>query len=67
TALRIRVDFSGEAEARGWLSERRIPVEEASYAADGVVLTVGWPSDIDVDLSPLASRLRGNLEILADD
>ncbi|MDR5900756.1 IMPACT family protein [Halomonas icarae] len=67
TSLRLRVDFSGEAEARGWLSERRTPVEEADYAADGVWLTVGWPSDVEVDLSPLASRLRGNLEILADD
>lgn len=65
--LRLRVDFSGEAEARGWLGERRVPVEEVEYVADGVWLTVGWPSDIEVDLSPLSSRLRGNLEILADD
>ncbi|WP_027960275.1 IMPACT family protein [Halomonas halodenitrificans] len=67
TSLRLRVDFSGEAQARGWLDEREVPVEAADYTADGVWLTVGWPSDIEVDLSPLASRLRGNLELLADD
>ncbi|MDY7117687.1 YigZ family protein [Halomonas sp. SSL-5] len=64
TPLRLRVDFSGEAEARAWLGERHVPVQEADYAADGVRLTVGWPSDVEVDLSALASRLRGNLELL---
>lgn len=60
-ALRLRVDFAGEAEARAWLASRDIPVEEADYGAEGVRLTVGWPSDAEVDLAPLASRLRGRL------
>jgi len=62
--LHLRLDFSGEAEARAWLAERDVPVEAADYAADGVRLTIGWPSDVEVDLSALASRLRGNLELL---
>ncbi len=62
--LRLRLDFAGEAEARAWLAERGIPVEAADYDARGVRLTVGWPRDLAVDLSPLASRLRGHLELL---
>lgn len=62
--LRLRLDFAGEAEARAWLAEREIPVEAADYDARGVRLTVGWPRDLAVDLSPLASRLRGHLELL---
>lgn len=62
--LQLRVDFAGEAEARAWLAEREIPVEAADYDAQGVRLTVGWPRDVEVELSPLASRLRGHLELL---
>ncbi len=62
--LRLRLDFAGEAEARAWLAEREIPVEAADYDARGVRLTVGWPRDLAVDLSPLASRLRGHLELV---
>ncbi|MGM0912964.1 MAG: IMPACT family protein [Pseudomonadota bacterium] len=62
--LHFRVDFSGEAEARAWLAERDIPVEAADYDAEGVRLTIGWPRDLAVDLSPLASRLRGHLELI---
>ncbi len=62
--LRLRLDFAGEAEARAWLAEREIPVKAADYDARGVRLTVGWPRDLAVDLSPLASRLRGHLELL---
>ncbi|AXY42031.1 YigZ family protein [Halomonas sp. JS92-SW72] len=64
TPRRLQVAFAGEAEARGWLASREIPVEAADYAADGVVLTVGWPSDTPIDLSELESRLRGRLALL---
>ncbi|MCE0732611.1 YigZ family protein [Halomonas sp. G15] len=64
TSLRLRIDFAGEAEARAWLAEREIPVEAADYDAQGVRLTIGWPRDVEVELSPLASRLRGHLELL---
>ncbi|QTF92289.1 YigZ family protein [Halomonas sp. BM-2019] len=59
--LRLRVEFAGEAEARAWLAAHEIPVEAADYAAEGVILSVGWPSDRPVDLDELASRLRGRL------
>ncbi|MCG6658408.1 IMPACT family protein [Halomonas campisalis] len=64
TALRLRVDFAGEAEARAWLDGQAVPVEAAEYGADGVVLTAGWPRDIPVDLGPLEARLRGRVERL---
>lgn len=64
TPLRLRLDFAGEAEARTWLAEHEIPVEAADYDARGVRLTIGWPRDLAVDLSPLTSRLRGHLELL---
>ncbi|MDI4637215.1 MULTISPECIES: IMPACT family protein [Halomonadaceae] len=66
TPLRMKLGFAGEAEARSWLYEQGIPVEQADYGADGVVLTVGWPSDRDADLSALDSRLKGRLEHLTD-
>ncbi|MFQ3786547.1 IMPACT family protein [Halomonas sp. A29] len=64
TALRLKVDFAGEAEARAWLESHDVPVDAADYASDGVALTVGWPSDADVDLTPLEARLRGRLTLL---
>ncbi len=66
TPLRLRVDFAGEAEARAWLAEQEVPVEQADYGADGVRLTVGWPSDVPADLSALETRLRGRLVLLGD-
>ncbi|TLF47632.1 DUF1949 domain-containing protein [Halomonas urmiana] len=65
--LRLKVDFAGEAEARAWLAERDVPVEQADYGAEGVELTVGWPSDTPADLSALETRLRGRLALLQDD
>ncbi|MGJ7458563.1 IMPACT family protein [Halomonas sp. MA07-2] len=64
TPLQLKVDFAGEAEARAWLGEHGIPVEAADYAAEGVTLRVGWPSDTPVDLDELESRLRGRLALL---
>ena len=57
-------DLDDIPDARAWLAERDIPVEAADYDAEGVRLTVGWPRDVEVELSPLASRLRGHLELL---
>ncbi len=65
--LRLRVDFAGEAQVRAWCAERDIPVEAADYAADGVVLTLGWPRDTERDLSALTARLKGRLEPLDPD
>lgn len=63
TALMLKIDFAGEAEARAWLENRGVPVEAAEYASDGVQLTVGWPSDVEIDLAPLEARLRGRLTL----
>ncbi|MGM0636957.1 MAG: IMPACT family protein [Pseudomonadota bacterium] len=64
TPLQLKVDFAGEAQARAWLGEQRIPVEAADYAAEGVTLNVGWPIDTAMELSELTSRLRGRLSLL---
>ncbi|QJQ95175.1 MULTISPECIES: YigZ family protein [Halomonadaceae] len=61
--LKLKVDFSGEAEARSWLAGETIPVEAVDYASDGVVLTVGWPKSLPVDLATLRSRLKGRIDI----
>ncbi|MDR9439655.1 MAG: YigZ family protein [Halomonas sp.] len=66
TPLRLQVDFAGEAEARAWLAEQDVPVEQADYGADGVRLTVAWPSDVPTDLTALETRLRGRLTRLDD-
>lgn len=59
--VRLKVDFAGEAEARAWLATRDAPIEDASYDSDGVLLAAAWPSDVEVDLQPLAARLRGRV------
>ncbi|MCE9680803.1 IMPACT family protein [Halomonas alkalisoli] len=64
TPLRLKVGFAGEAEARTWLESLAVPVTAAEYAADGVILTAGWPRDTAIDLGPLEARLRGNLALV---
>lgn len=59
--VRLHLDFAGEAEARHWLAGQAIPVDAADYDGSGVTLTVGWPSDEPVDLTPLEARLKGNI------
>lgn len=66
TSLHLRIDFAGEAEARAWLAEQEMPIEQAGYDADGVKLTVGWPDDTPVNLSALETRLRGRLTVLEE-
>ncbi|MFY0989455.1 IMPACT family protein [Halomonas sp. C05BenzN] len=67
TPQQLKVDFAGEAEARAWLADRDIPVEQADYGADGVVLTVGWPRDTELDLASLEARLRGRVRLASRD
>lgn len=64
TPLRIKVGFASEAEARNWLESLSVPVTAAEYGADGVILTIGWPRDVTIDLGPLEARLRGNLSLI---
>lgn len=64
TSRQLKLEFAGEADARDWLSGSEIPIEAAEYGADGVVLTVGWPSDLSIDLTGLESRLRGRISLL---
>lgn len=62
--VRLHLDFAGEAEARHWLDSQAIPVTDASYDGNGVTLTVGWPSDVSIDLAPLEARLKGKIALL---
>lgn len=63
-ALRLKIDFAGEAEARAWLVGQDIPVDAADYDATGAILTVGWPCDVTPDLSALAARLKGQVSVV---
>lgn len=67
STLRLKVGFAGEAEARAWLESRGAPIEAVDYVSDGVLLSVGWPSDTEVDFSSLEARLRGNLSLVEAD
>ena len=62
--LKIRVDFAGEADARQWCQAQDIPVQAVDYGAEGVTLTLGWPSERSTDLSELSTRLKGRIEAL---
>ncbi|WP_111745706.1 IMPACT family protein [Salinisphaera orenii] len=62
--LNLKVDFAGEAEARAWCGEHDIPVEHADYQADGVTLTLGWPSDVERDFDSLNARLKGRMALI---
>ncbi|WP_110657081.1 IMPACT family protein [Salinicola halimionae] len=57
----IQVDFSNEAEARHWLTERDIPVTDAEYDSHGARLTLAWPADDSVPMTALEQRLKGAL------
>lgn len=57
----IQVDFSNEAEARHWLTERDIPITDAEYDSHGPRLTLAWPADDSVSLALLEQRLKGAL------
>ncbi|MGQ7246650.1 IMPACT family protein [Halomonas sp. V046] len=59
----VSLEFAGEAEARDWCQHHDVLIEGADYSADGVTLTLGWPSDMAVDVSELSSRLRGRLSL----
>ncbi|SES30728.1 uncharacterized protein, YigZ family [Vreelandella subterranea] len=55
---RVCFPFADESIARGWCEEQAIPVVNAEYDGKGVTLTIGWPSDWELDLTPLESRLK---------
>ncbi|HAA45504.1 MAG: hypothetical protein XD36_2159 [Halomonas sp. 54_146] len=61
----LRLSFANEATARSWCEEHQIPVEQADYDGDGVRLTIGWPRDCPLDLSPLENRLKSAIDIQA--
>ncbi|WP_027965944.1 IMPACT family protein [Halomonas halocynthiae] len=63
-ALRLQVDFAGEAETRHWCSEHDIPINTVEYDAQGVVLTLGWPRETPRDISALTARLKGRVRLL---
>ena len=65
--IELKMDFAGEAEARAWLESHGAPVKNAKYASDGVQLSVAWPSDVEMDLTALEGRLRGNVELITSD
>ena len=60
----LRLGFANEAIARAWCEEQAIPIEQADYDGDGVRLTIGWPRDNPLDLSPLENRLKSAIDIL---
>ncbi|ATH77903.1 IMPACT family protein [Vreelandella venusta] len=57
-SYRLRVGFAHEAQARAWCEEQALPVEQAEYDGHGVCLTIGWPSDVALDISGLENRLK---------
>ncbi|EHJ93560.1 IMPACT family protein [Vreelandella boliviensis] len=61
----LRLTFANEATARSWCEERDIPIEQADYDGDGVRLTIGWPRDYPLDITPLENRLKSAVEVLA--
>lgn len=63
-SVRLRLNFAGEAQARYWLAGQDIPIDTVDYNGDGVALTLGWPSDTPIDLSPLEARLKGQILLL---
>ncbi|WP_176502974.1 YigZ family protein [Cobetia sp. 5-11-6-3] len=67
TPRRLKVGFAHEADVRHWLNGYDVPVDASDYAADGVVLTAGWPQGgAQPPLEELHARLKGALEVLED-
>ena len=64
-ALTLRLSFAQEADTRAWCAEHALPVLNADYDGDGVRLTLGWPRDKPLDLTPLESRLKATITIEA--
>lgn len=57
----VRFSFADESIAREWCDEQTIPVVNAVYDGKGVALTIGWPSDCELDLTPLENRLKQSI------
>lgn len=65
-AYTLRLNFANEATARAWCEERELPIEHADYDGEGVRLTIGWPRDYPLDLSPLENRLKTSIDVLTN-
>ncbi|KAE8439739.1 MULTISPECIES: YigZ family protein [Halomonadaceae] len=61
-SYRLKVSFAHEAQARAWCDEQALPVQQADYDGDGVRLTIGWPRDVELDISGLENRLKTAVE-----
>lgn len=64
-AYTLRLSFASEAIARTWCEENNIPIEQANYDSEGVRLTIGWPRDCPLDLSPLENRVKSVIDVHA--
>lgn len=58
----LRLTFANEAVARAWCEEHDIPIGQADYDENGVRLSIGWPRDCPLDLSPLENRLKSTID-----
>ena len=59
----LKVSFAHEAQARVWCDEQGLPVQQAAYDGNGVSLTIGWPRDVELDISGLENRLKTSIEL----
>ena len=59
----LKVSFAHEAQARAWCDEQALPVQQAEYDGNGVSLTIGWPRDVELDISGLENRLKTSIEL----
>ena len=62
-SYRLKVSFAHEAQARAWCDEQALPVQQAEYDGNGVSLTIGWPRDVELDISGLENRLKTSIEL----
>ncbi|WP_106477586.1 IMPACT family protein [Phytohalomonas tamaricis] len=62
--IQLKVDFAGERDARSWLEAQVATIENVCYGADGVILSVAWPTDMAHDFSELEIRLKGQLTLV---
>ena len=52
-----------QTQARAWCDEQALPVQQAEYDGNGVSLTIGWPRDVELDISGLENRLKTSIEL----
>lgn len=59
----LKVSFAHEAQTRTWCDEQALPVQHVAYDGNGVNLTIGWPRDVELDISGLENRLKTAIEL----